>query len=380
MSAPVAVSTPTYASGVGHGISHKAVTVLSIDNESRVAVTRDEFGKIDNVRCDIMRAKGNLPAPREQWLIDRQYGQWMFGAIINGDTDGVVIPQSSVTGLVAYQADNDERLTGLTSNTLGKIGGKGDILAGGATGAITPRSPGTLGQYLVTDPSQDSGLGWRDGLALSEPLNGSLGYPGVYVGNTLSGWPNAGDYRRGNWVKDAYGYIWTCTIGSPNAWWSSPSYNAAQPRKHIYSWPIGTVAPNTPVQATGFTPYFDAGTVILNNGVFVLNRQGRWSIDVLVESDCSDAGIFHTFIQFNGASPFGPDNSILRDRRYRAGNGTANTGFPGAGFMSQNLHWTGWVYPTSAASSFTLNFYWACPIPNGTCNATYRIGLEHLGP
>lgn len=400
MTAP-AISQPTYSGGVGHGISHKEVTVMTVDTSTRIATCRDRFGKTEQVRCDIMRAKGNLPEPRERWLIDRQYGQWTFAAILTGGTDGVIIPTDNVTGLNEFQSNTDERLVGIRGDTVGQIQGKGDILSGGGTGTISTRSPGVDNQYLVANSGTDSGLDWVDGLALAKPIFG-LDYPGRYVGNTGSGWPTSGGpFRRGDWVHDAYGYTWTCTIPGSVGWWSSPDYNRSMPAKHSWSWSNGSVAANTVVTATGYTTEVNAGFVQLNGPIFQLLRQGRWSINCQVDSDCPDAGVFTTWIAFSGPNPFGPAGAIMCDRRYRPGNGAfhynnsvfnptpapgastnvdlvGGTGFPAAGVMSQSLNWCGWVYPPECGP-FSLNFYWNCPAPTQLVTASYRINIEYMG-
>jgi hypothetical protein len=395
------VSQPTYPGGTGHGIAYKPVTVVSVNTETRIAVTRDSFGKYDNVRCDIMRAKGNLPAPREQWLIDRQYGDWVFGAIITGGTEGVIIPQDNVTGLNEAQASTDERIVGIQNGTLGQIQGKGDILVGTQSGIATAQPAGGSGQYLCADPTKAAGLDYREGLALSAPLDGARA-AGRYVGNTVSGQPSFGTFLAGDWVRDAAGYDWICTSGGTPGTWESKDYTAEQPGKHIWRYTGGSVAANVPVMATGFNNLTHAGIALRSGGTFSWRKTGRWAIHAMVESDCPDAGVFHSFFQFGSPNPVGIENTILRDRRYRPGNGaftittqvwngltpganvptpvTGTTGFPGAGAMTQSLSWAGWIYPQEALGAFSLNFYWACPSPTAPVTCDYRVGMEYLGP
>lgn len=97
MSAPF--SQPRNSGDTGHGFSWKPVFVSAIDktNSVRIATCTDQFGNNMSVRCDIMAAKGVLPEVGEHWMLDHKYGQWVFGAILNGTTRGVEV--STVTDL-----------------------------------------------------------------------------------------------------------------------------------------------------------------------------------------------------------------------------------------------------------------------------------------
>lgn len=90
-------STPNTPGSNGHGFAWQPVYVRSVDLDRRIAVCTNQFGNDIQVRLDIMRAKGVIPITGEQWVIEKPFGQWMFGAIINGTTRGVEV--STVTDL-----------------------------------------------------------------------------------------------------------------------------------------------------------------------------------------------------------------------------------------------------------------------------------------
>jgi microcystin-dependent protein len=102
------ISTPNNPGSTGHGFAWQPVWVRSVDHDTRLAVCTDQFGKDLSVRCDIMRAKGNLPDPGEQWIIEKPYGQWIFGAIITGTTRGVEV--SNVTDLPEALEDKQQQI------------------------------------------------------------------------------------------------------------------------------------------------------------------------------------------------------------------------------------------------------------------------------
>lgn len=187
----MAVSQPVYQGSPSHGAAYKPVTVLSVDTNARVAIVQDSFGKNLSVRCDIMRAKGNLPAAGEQWIIDRQYGQWVFGAIINGATTGVIVPAANVPGLPEYQAGTQHQIdttnatidqkfllrpTGDIEPTIRKTAKPGTLVMDGtsywvsdyqnlwnwanAQGLVMPVGTTGSGLFITGDPAQTSGTAW----------------------------------------------------------------------------------------------------------------------------------------------------------------------------------------------------------------------------
>jgi hypothetical protein len=206
------ISTPRYPGSRSHGTAYKPCTVIKTDHDKLVCIVRDNIGKFMEVRCDIMRAKGNLPEPGEVWYIDRQYDIWVFGAILNGGTRGVE---------VANVTDLPETLDLIHSNTLGQITAKGDILAATAGETVTRQPVGTLNQSLVADPAAATGLAYKDLTGRPAAFSGLPGATatGRYVGNTVSGAPTTGTFAVGDWVTAQNGIRWTCSVaGTPGTW------------------------------------------------------------------------------------------------------------------------------------------------------------------
>lgn len=236
------VQQPIAVGERGVGMAYKACTVLNVNTETRMALVRDSFGKIENVRCDIMQAKGNLPAQGEQWMLERKYGMWIFGAIVTGSTKGVEIPQENVHGLPEIITAYDDRMTGiadeslardttlgdrastLETNTTGQATAKGDILAAPAAGQLQRLPVGTTNlQTLVPDSSTATGLAWKTPLALPVALTGAT-TAGRFVGHTTAGAPTSGTFAVGDWVQARDGHVWVCTTaGTPGTWASKTS-------------------------------------------------------------------------------------------------------------------------------------------------------------
>lgn len=387
MSQPL-VSQPVYPGTMSHGMASKRVMVMSIDQSRAIAQCQDEFGKAVQVRCDIMRAKGNVPEPREWWVVDRQYGDWSFAAILNGGTGGVVVPQDNVPGLpealdahqnlietnAANTAAVQTNVTNLDNRSVGQIAAKGDLLGGTATDTAGRLPVGTPVQQLVPDPSTSTGLSWKTPFVTPTALTGAT-YGNRYVGNTYQGAPTTGTFQVGDWVMDTFGYVWVCwTSGSPGTWVSRDNIQE-QPGKHIWSWTAGSVAANVnPVMATGYTAQFNAGIATLSGGYFFLNKAGRWHIGAQVESDCGNYGNFHSWFAMGNPNPIGPSGTVLGSTNYRA------SGFAGGGYMRQSFSWTGWVYQPDSQQGFSLNFWWNSPAPTAAATCNYRVNLEYLGP
>lgn len=212
------VSRPVYPGTTSHGAAYKQVQVISVNPTTYHANVVDQFGKQMDVRYDIIRAKGNPPAPGETWLIDRMYGFWTFGAIMNGGLGGVVIPPDNVTGLNATLDDHQTQITQQTNATTGQIATKGDILAGTGPGIVTRQPPGSDGAVPVYASLSPTGIVTRVPMALTAPLTGATN-PSRYVGGTLSGAPTSGTFQSGDTVFGQNGNIWTCTAGgTPGTW------------------------------------------------------------------------------------------------------------------------------------------------------------------
>lgn len=73
---------------VSRGFEHKRVRVEQVDATAKIAWCRDDFGRLVEVRTDVLRAKGQPPAVGEFWYVDRQYGGWTFALVVgNFDPD-----------------------------------------------------------------------------------------------------------------------------------------------------------------------------------------------------------------------------------------------------------------------------------------------------
>jgi hypothetical protein len=285
------VQQPVAVGERGVGMSYKGCTVLSVNTETRMALVRDAFGKIENVRCDIMHAKGNLPAQGEQWMLERKYGMWIFGAIVTGGTQGVVIPPDNVTGLndtltaadtrvtnvandsLARDTTLGNRATTLETNTTTQAQAKGDILAAPAAGQLQRLPAGTTNlQTLVPDSSTATGLAWKTPLALPVALTGATA-AGRFVGYTTSGAPTSGTFLAGDYVQARDGHVWICTAaGSPGTWTSKSSANEtsiSDTRSEVFGASTRTQAPYCAVRFTGSFTYATS-----QNDLFA---QGGWT-------------------------------------------------------------------------------------------------------
>ena len=76
----------TSAMSYGLGLTTKRVLILSIDGN--VADCIDPTGKHESINVRLMRAKGQAPEVGETWLVNHDFGQWTFAAIL--DFDGQV--------------------------------------------------------------------------------------------------------------------------------------------------------------------------------------------------------------------------------------------------------------------------------------------------
>jgi hypothetical protein len=332
------VSQAVYPGSPSHQTAWKPVLVVNTDKDKRISLVRDNFGKMIEVRCDIMRAKGNLPAPGEQWIIDRQYGDWFFGAILNGTTRGVEIPQENVNGL-------PEDLAAVRAETLGRITTKGDLLVGSAVGTVVRRSAGTNGQVLVADSTMNSGLAYQTPLALAPALTGATA-PGRYVGNTVSGAPTTGTFLLGDWIRDQGDTSYVCTVaGSPGTWKTVDRFGNHGWGQYGASWSTGGVA------ISGFASLAQASPFIADMRLqrdLYLNRPGRWFISFISKTDGLVSGLMATYIIWtNGAFAFNPEQ-----------NGVRGSGFNAAGLMRQQVSWSGWVTQTQANNPIQFYIGW----------------------
>lgn len=418
---PVSPGSPAY------GIGYKPVTVVKVDTATRIAITRDSYGQFEEVRCDLMKAKGNLPAPGEQWIIDRPYGQWMFGAIITGSTDGVVIPPENVTGLndtliaadtrvtnvadASLSRDNvlGGRATTLETNTTSQAVAKGDILAAPAAGTLNRLAVGAANTVLTPDATTPTGLAYKAPLALVTPLTGATA-TGRYVGQTsTAAAPTTGTFVVGDWVRDVNGLVWVCSVaGTPGTWVSGANsrlttaesnisanstsitnnstnitnnYNALRGSgKHI--WYCDT-SPQLDggggdLLLTTWTQYYSDGIAALGagNGLFQFRTAGKWALMATVDSDAGTFGNMNVWVVPGNPAPWGPAaNGWLINRAYR-GSGSA-----GAGYLSQSVNWTGRVAVADKDQAFALHVRWYCnTAAMQNCTMNYRMMLEYLGP
>lgn len=419
MSAPV--STPVYPGSSGHGAAYKEVLVQAVDYKVSKAVVIDQLGKQMQVRCDIMRAKGNVPAVGERWLVDRQYGVWTFAAIMNGGTDGVIIPTASVTDLDDTLQDHVDLINNVDNSaqsrdnaqaaaTTGQIQAKGDLWGGTAAGAATRLPVGTANlQTLVPDPTTPTGLSWKTPIALPVSLSGATA-AGRYVGNTVSGPPTTGTFLKGDWVTDQAGYDWNCSVaGSPGTW---VTRDVDVSRVSTLETNVGTNTTNinnnssnitsltntvTSLRTTGksiwyansrplnggggdiilttWTTYYDDSIASLNgSGLFQFNSAGRWALNFYCQSDSTVSGSMLWYILAGSPSSWGPGgNTWLRARGARA------AGFANSGRLDQNITWTGRVAAADASQAFAIHVSWQAS--DGATNATlnYLLDLEYLG-
>lgn len=413
MSSPL-VSQPVSAGTDSHGAAWKAVLVRSVDHHRRLALVTDQFGKDMEIRCDILRAKGNLPEPGEQWIIDRHYGVWIFGAIINGTTRGVEV--SNVTDLpetlltIDVQADNDRAAAAaatqsLQNATVGQIAAKGDILGGTGAGALSALTVGGTNQVLSPDFTQPNWLAWKTPLALPQALPGATA-AGRYVGQTtVGGAPTTGSFLVGDWIKDANGYIWQCTVaGSPGTWVcninnrvtnveSSVSSHTTsigslqtavstsdlrKSGKHI--WYANSVALNgsgADAVFTTWTQYFSDGIATYQGGgLFQLNQPGKWFIGFTAQSDATQPGMMYYYLLPGNPSAWGQaSNTWLQSKAWRG------SGWTNAGKLAQHISWCGRFASADAAQAFAIHGQWWCntaAVVNTTMD--YIMHIEYLGP
>jgi hypothetical protein len=414
MSSPV--SQPVYRGAAGVQSPFKPVSVVNVNTDKLVALVRDVHGLFIEVRCDIMRAKGNLPAQGEQWLIDQQYGQWTFAAILNGGTDGVTVPQENVHGLPEIITAYDTRMTGIADDSLtrttsleqrsiGQTAAKGDLLAATAGGTVTRRPAGADGQVLVADTSQPTGLAYRTPLALTAPVAGATS-AGRYVGNTGSGAPTSGTFAVGDWVMAQNGFKWVCTVaGSPGTWRSTENEalttaNTATTNLGTTNTNLGTTNSNlTSVtnrvsaleadESANINHYFSTSGPCASNGqpfivgwnkiiggsictvdsggFFRLNRQGRWSLQLSIFGDLADNGIQQAQINW----PSGPFVN-LTDTDHR------QTGYPGCGYCHNLVSWSGWIYSSYTTAPFRCSVYQA-NLGGATFSLNYIFQANYMG-
>lgn len=67
----------------GAGFDYKVVTVQEVleDGEARCL---DIFGNTHRINVSACRSKCLFPRQGEVWIIDQQYGDWMFGILLGG--------------------------------------------------------------------------------------------------------------------------------------------------------------------------------------------------------------------------------------------------------------------------------------------------------
>lgn len=407
---PALASRPTLAGSESHGFAWKGVTVRSVNTDTRLALVIDDLGKRMEVRCDIIRAKGNLPEPGEQWIIDRSLGIWTFAAIINGTTRGVEV--SNVTDLpeALLTIDNtaeQDRLNALaqansalataTANTNGKIVAKGDLLAGTTSTTVQRQAAGVDGSVVVYDSTQVTGITSRVPLALTAPLNTSVNAAGRYVGNTVSGPPTSGAFLKGDWVTDQAGFNYICTVaGSPGTWVTKSvdptrvtnaetnvstlqgQMAAAQGYgKHIWYSNDGICAPNTTYVPPGYSVQVNDGIAAIVGASFQFRRVGRWAINASCFSNSTALGISTFYLQFGSPSPTGFANAVIADRRYRH----PGTAFTASGYLEQNITWVGQVTAAPKDIIWTPSYQWNCPTAGANAiSINIQIGMEYLGP
>lgn len=78
---------PTIPGTTSRGSSYLRVTIMSVDGP--IAVVIDQTGRQLQVRRDLMRAKGYLPQPTEQWLIDKSVNNMWYFALCLKATNSV---------------------------------------------------------------------------------------------------------------------------------------------------------------------------------------------------------------------------------------------------------------------------------------------------
>jgi hypothetical protein len=266
----IAVKAPVNNGTDSHGFAWKAVTVRMVNLRRRLALCEDEFGRHMEIRCDIMRSKGNLPETGEQWIIDRALGDWQFAAILNGTTRGVEVSnvtdlpenlqtinntaaankqqlQGNIDTVSAATAANAGVTSALTAATTGRITTKGDLLAGTGPGVLARQAVGADSSYLVADSTQTTGLAYREGLALSKGITGAVA-TGRLVGYTPSVAPTTGTFKVGDWIQTLTGDSWVCTVAGTPGTWISPTQ---QIRDELYGAGTRTQNPYCRVRFSG---------------------------------------------------------------------------------------------------------------------------------
>lgn len=64
------------------GSEYQQVVVISISDDESRASCRDLQGKVQDVPLGLRPGKGAWPRVGEQWLIQRQFGQWIFASVV----------------------------------------------------------------------------------------------------------------------------------------------------------------------------------------------------------------------------------------------------------------------------------------------------------
>lgn len=69
--------------GPTHSFPVLLVQIEEIDATKKIAIVRDTFGAIHEIRTDVRRTGWFTPRPTEVWFIDRSLGFWTFAAILD---------------------------------------------------------------------------------------------------------------------------------------------------------------------------------------------------------------------------------------------------------------------------------------------------------
>jgi len=97
------------------GISSRVVTVASITPDGLTAVCTDRNGVEVRVPMLNQRAKGQLPAVGETWILAQDHGQWMFSLFVASSSADLTTGKYTSLETGTLQVDSTSAFTGLAT-------------------------------------------------------------------------------------------------------------------------------------------------------------------------------------------------------------------------------------------------------------------------
>ncbi|MEU5693869.1 hypothetical protein [Actinosynnema sp. NPDC020468] len=167
-------------------------------------------------------------------------------------------------------------------------------------------------------------------------------------------------------TRDPY-TLW-CYTGSATGW--QPVGDTVRAHHGLVA--SASVPPTTltTLPANAFAAGHDGGIATLSGGTIRLNREGRWSIGIMVYSDANVSGLSQVRFDWTNGALYTPDITATATR---------GTGFSGAGTMHQLISWTGNVTAAQATAPMKVQATWFPLSGNPTLTYTAWVTLEYLG-